>query len=301
MKKLFFMFLMAFAAISIIGCNNLNTKSPTTAIGSDLESDPQFVGVADVVVEKGTADFDVLSGISVVDDKDNDLLASVIITGEVDLTVVAEYPITLTVTDSDGNVASASFVVSVEASQDETEALADIAAIKIIENSKGNFTLPTFGEVNSSMIVWETSNPEVVTKKGYVIKPGIGEQPVEVVLTATVIKGDYRTNVEFDVVVNPNEELEAITSKVSLPFEGTSTEYVVQNQDAVDIYFADGGDLPYIDIKTFMDLIEGAIESSLINYFPIGEDQLRIEYEVEFEDFDGTMATESFWALVDFT
>jgi hypothetical protein len=56
-----------------------------------------------------------------------------------------------------------------------------------------------------------------------------------------------------------------------------------------------------VDTETFINLINGAIDSSIVTVTPEGTDQLRIDYEVEYEDFDGSMVTEAYWALIDFT
>jgi hypothetical protein len=321
MKKLFFMFLMVFTALTVLACNGQTTQAPTTlaptteapttvapttavpttAAPTTLDIPPVFSGVEDRTVVKGATDFDLLEGITINDDFDTNLLEEVVVTGEVDLTTAGEYPITLAVTDVAGNTVTAEFTVTVILSEAETKALADIEAIVLNKDSNGNYILPTSGKVNASTIIWTTDRADVITRRGFVIKPGIGEEPATVILTANVIQGAFKTTVPFEVVVEPNEELNGITSKVSLPFEGTSTEYVVANQEAVDVFFADNGALPYIDVQTFINLIDGAIDSSIVSVIPLGEDILRVEYSVEFEDFDGSMVTESYWAEIDFT
>jgi hypothetical protein len=302
MKKVFFMFLMVFGLFGIMACGPNETEAPTTIAPTTVEDlDPVFVGVQDFSVEKNSEDFVLLEGITITDDFDTDLINSVVVTGEVDLTTAGEYPITLTVTDSGGNEVSESFTVTVFMTEDEINALADVEAIVLTTDIDGNYILPTSGKVNQSSIIWQTDRSDVVTRKGFVIKPGIGEDPVTVTLTANVIKNSFRTQVPFEVTIQPNVELNGITSSVSLPFEGTSTEYVVANQEAVSIYFADNGNVPYVDTETFINLINGAIDSSIITVTPEGTDQLRIDYEVEYEDFDGSMVTEAYWALIDFT
>lgn len=301
MKKVFFMFLMVFGLFGIMACGPTVTEAPTTIAPTTVDLEPVFVGVQDVSVEKNAEDFVLLEGITVTDDFDMDLIDSVQITGEVDLTIAGEYPITLTVTDSGGNEVSESFTVTVFMTEDEINALADVEAIVLTTDIDGNYILPTSGKVNQSTIIWQTDRSDVVTRKGFVIKPGIGEDPVTVTLTANIIKNSFRTQVPFEITIQPHVELNGITSSVSLPFEGTSTEYVVANQEAVSIYFADNGNVPYVDTETFINLINGAIDSSIITVTPEGTDQLRIDYEVEYEDFDGSMVTEAYWALIDFT
>ncbi|MDY0010934.1 MAG: DUF5011 domain-containing protein, partial [Candidatus Izemoplasmatales bacterium] len=264
MKKLFFMFLILIAAVTITACDKKTTQAPTTAAPTTvapttatpttvapttvapttaapttLDIAPVFSGVVDRTVEKGASKFNLLEGITINDDFDTNLLSQVVVTGQVDLTTVGEYPITLTVTDVAGNEVSASFVVTVIPSAQETMAMEDADAISLTLDSSGNYVLPTSGSINKSQIIWTTDRSDIITRRGFVIKPGIGEDPVTVTLTANIIQGTFKTTIPFEVVVEPNVELTGITSKVSLPFEGTSTEYVVANQEAVDVFFAD--------------------------------------------------------------
>ena len=317
MRKLFFMFLMVFTVLTITACNGQTTAlaptteapttvapttvEPTTAAPTTVDEDPVFVGVEDRSILKGTANFNYLEGITITDDFDSDLLNDVLVAGTVDLTTAGDYEITLTVTDSGGNEVSVSYTVTVTLSEAEVKALADVDAIVLNQDADGNYILPTTGLVNQSTIIWQTSRADVITRRGFVIKPGIGEEAATVTLTANVIQGSFKAVYPFEVVVEPNVELNGITSSVSLPFEGTSTEYVVANQEAVQVFFADNGAVPYIDVQTFINLIDGAIDSTIISVAPIGEDMLTIAYSVEFEDFDGTMVTEDYWALIDFT
>jgi len=295
MKKLLSLSTILVFAFLLIGCS----AETTTTTQADLA--PTILGVTDKTVEVGSSELDLLEGITVTDDFDTDLISSVIVTGEVDYDTTGDYDITVTVTDSSGNEASETFTVTVTPSADELAALADIEAIDITQDADGNYLLPTSGSVNSSTIIWTTDRPDVITKKGFVIKPGLDADAVTVTLTANVIKNKFRTTVDYTFTVEPNDGVNGVTSSTTLAFEGTSEEYVVAPQEAVEIFFVDEGNLPYIDVETFVNMIDGAIDSELLTYTPIGEDQLRVEYEVEYEDFDGSMVTESFWALIDFT
>jgi hypothetical protein len=302
MKKTLWFIVSLVLLFGIMGCTDLTTSATTESTTSTaLDLDPVFSGVQDVTVVKGTETFDVLSGIAVIDAEDGTLTTAIVVEGEVDLTVAGEYTITLTVKDSANNEVEVSFVVTVEAGPDEIKALADIDALELTMDGSGNYVLPTTGSVNSSTIIWTTDRPDVITKRGFVMKPGIGVDPITVTLTANFRNGTFKTTVPFAVTVEGHEELNGITSSVMLPFEGTSEEYVVANQEAVKIFFADNGALPYVDVETFINLINGAIQSDIIDVTPIGTDQLRIEYSVDFEDFDGSIVTETYWALIDFT
>ncbi len=306
MRKVLPLFTAFVFLFVLVGCTEKTTTTTTTTTTvstttTEPDLSPVFVGVDDVTITKGDDDFVLLEGITITDDKDSDLINSVVVTGEVNIEAAGEYPITLTVTDSGGNEVSASFTVTVELSQEEIKVLADIEALSITTDSDGNYVLPTTGSVNGSTIIWTTDRPDVITKKGFVIKPGIGVDPITVTLTANFKNGTFRTAVPFTYVIEGHDELNAVTSSVMLPFEGTSTEYVVPNQDEVEIFFVDNLALPYIDVETFINLINGAIDSSIIDVTPVGTDQLRVEYSVEYEDFDSSMVTETYWALIDFT
>jgi len=299
MKKTFWLIASIVLLFGIIGCTNKTTTESTTTTVLDL--DPVFSGVQNVTVVKGTATFDVLAGITVTDPEDGVLTSAIEVDSSLDLNVAGEYTITLTVKDSANNEVVVSFVVTVEPGPDEIKALADIDAIVLSLDSSGNYILPTTGSVNGSTIIWTTDRPDVITRKGFVMKPGINVDPITVTLSANIKVGTFKSAFPFSVVVEGKNELNGITSSVMLPFEGTSEEYVVANQEAVQIFFADNGALPYVDVQTFISLINGAIESDIIDVTPVGSDQLRVEYTVEFEDFDGSMVEETYWALIDFT
>lgn len=273
------------------------TTAPTTEVTTVVDLAPVFNGVQDVSVNRGSTTFSLLSGISVTDNEQGSLTSVIVVTGTVDVNTLGEYPITLTVTDSAGNTVTAEFTVTVVMGPDEAKAALDIAALSLDIN---NLVLPTTG-ANGTRFVWTTDHPEVITRKGFIIKPGIGCDPVTVTLTTKAINGTYSTWVPFEFTVYPNEELGGVTSVRTVPFEGTSTEYVVANQDEVKLFYMDNGNLPYIDVQEFINLINGAIQSDIITVTPVGEDGLSIVYSVDFEDFDGSIVTQTYSAYIDFT
>jgi hypothetical protein len=109
-----------------------------------------------------------------------------------------------------------------------------------------------------------------------------------------------RVTETYDIVVNPWGEV-SVTSKVTVPFTGTSEEYVVADLTEVDVYYVNNGTVPYIDIETFINMIDGAIDASMLTYTPVGDDVLEMSYDVEFEDFDGSIINETYTAVIDFT
>lgn len=256
---------------------------------------PVFSGVENVHFVIGDSTPDYLDGITVEDDTDGDITTSIIIDSSlVDLTIAGTYTITIIVSDAAGNEETTTFdvIVSEYELTDLEKATLDIELIDLTD-------LKGYG-VNGTSFTWTSSNRYVITNKGLVIRPSIGSDPVTVTLSVVVKNGDYTGTLSYDIIVQPREE-SFVTSQIVLAFEGTSEEYVVPDQAEVDIYFVDDGTVPYIDIKTFIDLINGAIESDELVYTTPESDVLVLTYEVEYEDFDGFMVTETFTATIDFT
>ncbi len=74
-----------------------------------------------------------------------------------------------------------------------------------LEEVKSNLNLPQLG-IDGSKIIWKSSNPNVVSDRGVVIRPSFNRDEVEVTLTATIINryGD-ETKKEFTIRVMPDE------------------------------------------------------------------------------------------------
>ena len=148
------------------------TAAPTTQAPTTVDNDPVFVGVEDVSFEEGT-DYDFLTGITVTDDIDQNLLDEVVVdsTGYDNLTP-GEYTINLSVEDSGGNVVTASYKITIteHVLTDEEEALLDIEAISL---DIDDLVLPRLGE-NGTAFYWSTNNERVITETGFVMKPHVG-------------------------------------------------------------------------------------------------------------------------------
>jgi hypothetical protein len=281
-----------FIVIGLAACEPTVEETPD-------ETAPVFSNVANIYFTIGDDAPDYVDNATATDDVDGDVTSAITAdSSSVDLETAGTYTVTLTVADQAGNTQTATYDVIVsERVYTEAELLAmDLDSISI---SASNIDMKKFGD-NGSIISWSTSHPHIITRNGFVIKPHVGSGPVTVTLTARGTLGTANETRTFDVTIQPYGEV-SVTDRVQLPFEGTSDEYVVQDQAAVDIFYVDNGSVPYIDMETFVDLIDGAIESDEVIFTPIGTDQMEISYEVTYEDFDGTDVTETFTALVDFT
>ncbi len=275
-----------------------STTLTTTTEVTTVDNAPEFFGIEDKEIQEGE-EIDLLEGITAVDDLDGDVTASITFATDLDPDTIGVYTVTLSVTDSASNTATASFTVTViqKVLTNEDYALMDISAISL---SYPNIVLPRWGS-NGTNFYWSTDNPRVITAEGYVINPPVGSDPVDVTLTLRAVKGSYITTKDFVFTVQPNQEV-TVTNRIQLDFEGTSEEYIVENKTGIDIFYVDNGTVPYIDIETFLNMIDGAIESEIITYSYPASDILRIDYEIEYLDLDGvTVITESYYAEIDFT
>lgn len=68
-----------------------------------------------------------------------------------------------------------------------------------------NLQLPQYGAYGS-VITWSSSNPEVLNEQGKVKRPPADRDPEQVVLTATVRKGDVSQEKSFTFTVKPHRE-----------------------------------------------------------------------------------------------
>ncbi|EUJ47030.1 immunoglobulin-like domain-containing protein [Listeria fleischmannii] len=85
---------------------------------------PRIIGAESKTITEGTL-FDSREGITAIDKEDGDLTASIQVDGDVDEGVPGQYPITYTVTDSDGNQTKTSIIITVKAKPTEGTLTAD--------------------------------------------------------------------------------------------------------------------------------------------------------------------------------
>lgn len=266
--------------------------------------DPTFANVADINYTIGDDAPDYLAGITATDDVDGDLTSSITVdSSAVDLTIAGTYAVTLNVSDAAGNEATATYnvVVSERVLTNEELLALDLAAISLPSNvdEVGAITMPSFGS-NGTLFFWSSSHPLIINIQGFVITPTVGSDPVDVTLTVRAVNGSYSENADFVVSVQPDEEVE-VTSMVTVPFETVSEEWTLTDDPDVELFFVDNGNVPYIDVETFLNLLDGVIDSTLVSYTPIGDDQLELSYSSEWEDYDGTMINETLTVLIDFS
>lgn len=312
MKKILGLLLAVLFTLGIVGCDrSVTTTSTTTTISTTttteevttttetttvIDLEPEFFGVQDIEIYIGDV-VDFLQGITAVDSEDDDITDNIVVdsTG-FDNETIGEYTINLSVTDSALNTVTASYRITVVLSS-EQKAVLDVDSIVLDVN---DLVLPRRGE-NNTNFYWTSSDSNIVSSTGFIMNPPVGADPVDVTLTVRAVNGEYETSKDFVFTIQPNPEV-SVTSHIQLPFEGTSDEYVVADQAEFDVFYVDNGTVPYVDVESFLSLLDGAIESSILNYSYPEADVLRVEYETEYLDFDGvTLITETYYAEIDFT
>lgn len=102
MKKLFYVFIVLFIAISMVACK----KDPVIEDPVDTTA-PLLFGIADQVIDVGSI-FDPLDGVSAIDDIDGTITSSIVVTGTYDVNTAGIYTINFSVSDTAGNEATGS-------------------------------------------------------------------------------------------------------------------------------------------------------------------------------------------------
>lgn len=144
--------------------------------------------------------------------------------------------------------------------------------------------IPLQRSIHGRSIQWQTSSPNLVSRGGYVSLPLASEGPQEVTLTARFTVAGEETVLEYTFDVVPRDSF-AVTSSVNVPFTNLADEYIVED-GFIDVFYVNDRALPYVDIESFIWLIEGAIVSSdlIIEY---GENSITVKYEVIYEPEEG--------------
>ncbi len=178
---------------------------------------------------------------------------------------------------------------------------ADIEAVEIENNmvaSSALLNLPTKGSVHNSNILWTSSNNAVISRNGVVFHPTRGQADVNVTLTARVINGPVTETFTFDILVPAKTEVE-MASEALLPFTNMTGEYEVLDGELLT-FFAENGALPYVDIQSFLALLDGLLYFEELEFAYVGH-ILTISYQIvdEIEDeFGNVIDTETYDYLI---
>ncbi len=158
-------------------------------------------------------------------------------------------------------------------------------------------TLPSLGP-NRSAMTWVSSHPDIISSKGAYVNLKSNEEAVDVTLTLSARHGSVTGTREIIVNVQPTPE-QVLTRQVLLPFVNTSEEYLVVDQPEVPVYFTETGTIPYMDIATFMEMVNGAIDFDLLT-FTEEDDIFTVAYTLEDEDENQEPIFYNYEAILDF-
>jgi len=158
-------------------------------------------------------------------------------------------------------------------------------------------TLPSTG-TNRSAFTWTSSHPDIISAKGAYVNLKTDAEDVDITLMVSAKHGSITGTREFVVNVQPTPE-QVLSRTVLLPFVNTSEEYLVADQGEVPIYFTETGTVPYMDVATFMEMVDGAIDFELLT-FTEADDVLTVSYTLEDEDENQEPVFYSYEAIIDF-
>ena len=193
----------------------------------------------------------------------------------------------------------------------------DLEALTLPEEVEANMTLPTSG-LNGTVYSWSSDKPHLISNSGKVLLAGYGTGGETVILTVTATKGTESATQDFEVLVPEKAEALVTSSKV-VDFDNLANEYIVP-EGQIELFFANGDELPYVDIESFLYLLDGALDSiagasmevtgddgllyDVVRYIEVivtAADQITVRYVAEYSQLGVLVETETYEALVDFT
>lgn len=164
-----------------------------------------------------------------------------------------------------------------------------------IENANaitGDISLPaSFGGV---AIFWESNDTRTVTKNGYVNQPVDGMGNITVELTGKFVYRNAVSTKKYTVKVLEKSAATVISTK-TVDFTNLANEWTLVDQQ-IELFYQKAGDIPYVDVQSFVNLLNGAILSDELVFEKMGTDKLKVSYEVTSED-----ETDYYEALFDFS
>jgi hypothetical protein len=145
---------------------------------------------------------------------------------------------------------------------------------------------------------WTSSHPEIITPSGAYIEIPIYANPETVRLTGTANYGGLSGTRILEVFVEPIV-YPTLSRSTKLPFINTSDEYLVADKSEMNVFFTETGSVPYMDIETFINMLDGAIDSSLLNFNTDGN-LMVIDYRLQDTDNNNQPIYWDYDATIDF-
>ena len=219
-KKILAIILMVLVVLSLGACKRNKNKQNTP---------PEIIGAVDKTIEKGSA-YVPLEGVTAYDKEDGDLTDKIeVVLGRFNKNVVGTYPITYTVTDSQGETTSVTINITVEAGDKEGPMLTGVQDKTIIV---GDTSFSLTGGVAAS----DTHDGDVTNK--IVVKGTVDPWTV----------GEYE--VEYSVSDNSNNETK-VTRKITVSLD----QFIFGEVQDKEFALEEGKYQFSLDIPTYNTLI----------------------------------------------
>lgn len=160
----------------------------------------------------------------------------------------------------------------------------DLVEASLVAN-RYKLNIPTRGAQNNSTIRW-TINNKYITSSGFVI-PVLSTDTV----TSGEISANFTLNGEsirktFNVPLSKLDEVFIHESRV-VEFENLTTEYNVENGQ-LELFFEEGGTIPYVSVLTFLNLLTGFVDPSVQFETTLDTNTVEIRYDYYDEEEDHT-------------
>jgi len=143
--------------------------------------------------------------------------------------------------------------------------------------------LPIRGKINKSTITWK-SDSQYISNNGIVLPARASSGITEGEIVGTFTLNGVKVTHTFTIPIPTFAPVE-ITSTRLVPFKNVTTEYDVAEGE-INLYFEEGGSVPYIKLMDFFALLEGFIDPEVQFTVVKGASTLEISYQYYDEDFD---------------
>jgi hypothetical protein len=138
---------------------------------------------------------------------------------------------------------------------------ADFEAIKetfIVDKTKVNVVAT--GPLHKSRITWSTQSPHI-SNAGVILPLLDGQASTTGIITGTFRLGGEIASFDFEVPINAIDKV-VLHEKRTLNFENTTTEYTIADS-TIDLWFTEGGSVPYVNVENFFNLVKGFIDPAI--------------------------------------
>ncbi len=146
-------------------------------------------------------------------------------------------------------------------------------------------TFPKVGEAHGSTISWEYDT-SLINSHGIILFPKQGEKAIETEVTGTFKLGTETKVLNIVLTIEPVERLYLENAK-TYQFKNLTTEYDIA-EGALDIIYENRGNVPYVKLVDFLELLDGFIDPNIDFTFKKKDNYLKISYDHYDEEEDKT-------------